>query len=135
MIFFGTSDSCPGFFVLIVVGLMLVYWCQYITMVFLKAQFLSLLASFNELKIRTAIGIKNGRITDYTRTEQCRKKGRIAITKKLIFRSYKNIIATKKFNKYTVDDLEKKTTELNKILEDLAKTQDLSISELFENMA
>lgn len=74
--------------------------------------------SFNELKVRTAAGIAATQDTAAMTEEE--------------YQLWKDIIATKELNQYTVDDLEKKTTELNKILGDLAESEGLSISELSE---
>ena len=76
------------------------------------------MASFNELKLRTAAGIKVTQDTAAMTEEE--------------YQLWKDIIDTQELNQYTVDDLEKKEAELNKILEDMATEQGLSISSLAE---
>lgn len=76
------------------------------------------MTSFNELKLRTAAGIKVTQDTAAMTEEE--------------YQLWKDIIDTQELNQYTVDDLEKKEAELNKILEDMATEQGLSISSLAE---
>lgn len=76
------------------------------------------MASFNELKLRTAAGIKVTQDTAAMTEEE--------------YQLWKDIIDTQELNQYTLDDLEKKEAELNKILEDMATEQGLSISSLAE---
>lgn len=76
------------------------------------------MASFNELKLRTAAGIKVTQDTAAMTEEE--------------YQLWKDIIDTQELNQYTVDDLEKKEAELNKILEDMATEQGLSITSLAE---